>query len=222
MNKAHPDDLVIQLDLAECYSAMAEAAILSGDMEAAQSRSDQALKLLNVYLVNRPRDSDALVKKAAQLGFLAGIQRDSGKIDDSNKSFEDALRLLDVVHEREPDHAMASYRLAWIWWQKARLTSVGDNANGDIVLMRQAAKLLEAIGKQDARLAPSAEQLLRTRAYLAGDLGHALQQGKDNKGSLAVFTEAVGYWKRLHDMRPHSVEYSDGLEWCEQRMNDLK
>jgi hypothetical protein len=56
----------------ENFEAMAEAAVLSGDTTGAEALTRDALKLLDEVLVGQPDNSEAVSRKAAQLGLRAG------------------------------------------------------------------------------------------------------------------------------------------------------
>jgi hypothetical protein len=64
--------------------------------------------------------------------------------------------------------------------------------------------------------------LQRTGAYVAGDLGHALQLANRKGDAARVFEAAVSLWRRLVELRPQNEEYQEGLSWSRQRLEDLK
>jgi hypothetical protein len=53
-------------------------------------------------------------------------------------------------------------------------------------------------------------------------LGHALQLANRRDEAVRTFGEAVALWEALSEARPQSEEYSEGLAWCRQRLEDLK
>jgi len=221
LQKENPSDLAIQFELVSCYAAMAEVALMSGDLEAAGTRSSQALQMLKIYAVQRPRDDEALIKKAEVLGLQAGVKRDLTKPAEALVLYDEALLLLNEVHERKPEQAMASYRLALIWWQKGRMPGTqGDG--GDMEMMQKASLLLaELVKAADAR-GPNAEQLMRSRAYLEVDLGHAFQLNKQNDKAKVAFNNALEYWQKLVGLRPESEEYLLGEDWCREQLQEIK
>jgi len=222
LRKANPRDLEVQSQLSICYSAMAEASFLSGDLQGAQQRCEEGLGLLKGYLGQRPRDDDAVVRRAGLLALKAGIQRDQGKAEESIALYNEALAALEEVHKRRPDHAMACYRLALIWWQKGRMLGMNDNEQAEIALLVKAATLLEALEKREDASGPGTEQLLRSQAYLAGDLGHARELAGDSRAARDSLQKAVALWQRLRAMRPRSEEYQQAEEWCTEGIERLK
>lgn len=222
LRKADPRNLDVQDQLASCYAAMAEACFLSGDLEGAAQRSEESLGLLKGYLTQRPRDDDAVVRKAGLLGLQAGIQRDRGEAEASLELYNEAQSQLEAVRKRRPDHAMASYRLALIWWQKGRMLGVNDNEAAEIALLLKAAATLQELEDLEPGRGPGQEQLLRSQAYLAGDLGHARELSGDTKTARASLQKAVDLWQRLREMRPLSEEYLQAEQWCRERLERLK
>lgn len=220
--KADPRDLEVQSQLATCYAVMAEASFLSGDLAGADQRAEEGLELLKGYLGQRPRDDDAVVHKAGLLGLKAGICRDLGKSEQSLILFNEASGHLESIHKRSPNHVMASYRLALIWWQKGRMLGINGNAAGEIGLLVKAASLLKTLEDGAADKGPGAEQLLRSRAYLAGDIGHAREMSTDKAAARVSLGEAVELWDRLGEMRPHSEEYQQAQKWCRERLERLE
>lgn len=218
----NPKDSSLKLDLAGCYGAMAEAAVLSGDITGAESLSREALKLLDEILIGQPDNTEAVSRKAAQLGLRAGIQRDRGQAAEALKDFDEGIRMLEGVRASSPGNAMASYRLSLLWWQKGRMLGISGDRDGEITLSRKARDLLGELEAAPQVSGPRPEQLQRTTAYLCGDLGHAFQLAGRSEDAARAFTDAVALWQRLLDSRPQSEEYSEGLAWCKQRLADVQ
>jgi len=222
MREVNPRDLDVQAKLVDCLSMMAEASFLSGDLEGTDQRAEEALGLLKGYLGQRPRDDDALVTKAALLGLKAGVLRDRGKQDESIERYNEALGLLEAIHKRQPEHAMTCYRLALIWWQKGRMLGISGNEAAEIGLLTKAASLLKSLDQRDDERGPGSEQLLRSRAYLAGDTGHARDVSGDQAAARVSLAEAVELWQQLRKMRPRSEEYEQAEQWCRERLERMK
>lgn len=222
LRKVDPRNLDLQDQLAACYAAMAEACYLSGDLEGATQRCVESLALLKGYLTQRPRDVDAVVRKAGLMGLQAGIQRDLGEPEAALDLYNAAQALLEAVHKGQPDHAMATFRLALIWWQKGRMLGMNDNEQAEIALLVKAASALEKLEKAAVDAGPGREQLLRSQAYLAGDLGHARELAGDAKSARDSLQKAVVLWEQLRTMRPRSEEYLQAEEWCRERLERLK
>ncbi|GAA5121494.1 protein kinase [Luteolibacter yonseiensis] len=220
--KNSPDDFALRLDLAGCYSAMAESAVLSGDIVGAESISKEAMKLLDRLVVEQPGNAEAVSRKASQLGLRAGIQRDKGFAAEAMKGYEEGIRMLEALRASSPDNGMAAYRLAQLWWQQGRMLGMSNKRGEEIVLIGQARELLEKLESTPAANGPRPEQLRSTAAYLSGDLGHALQLAGRKEEARATFSQAVTLWDNLLKSRPQSEEYSEGLAWCRQRLDDLK
>jgi serine/threonine protein kinase len=220
--KNAPKDFALRLDLAGCYSAMAESAVLSGDIIGAESISKEAMKLLDLLVVEQPDNTEAVSRRASQLGLRAGIQRDKGFAAEAMKGYEEGIHMLEALHVSSPDNAMVSYRLALLWWQSGRMQGMSNNRNEEINLIGKARDLLRALESTPESTGPRPEQLQSTGAYLLGDLGHALQLAGRKDESRAAFSDAVVLWENLLKSRPQSEEYSEGLAWCRQRLVDLK
>lgn len=222
LRKAKPHDLDVQSQLAACYSAMAEASFLSGDLQGAEQRVEDGLALLKAYLSQRPRDNDAIVHKASLYGLKAGILRDRGKAEQSIELYNEALALLEAVTKQKPEHAMASYRLALTWWQKGRMLGMTGNSAAEIGFLAKAASRLQELQGGGEYNGPGPEQLLRSRAYLAGDIGHARDLSGDKQAARVSLKEALELWQQLREIRPRSEEYEQAEQWCRERLERMK
>ena len=119
--KEKPGDFALRLDLAGCYGAMAESAVLSGDIVGAESISKEAMKLLDQLVVEQPDNAEAISRRASQLGLRAGILRDRGLSKEAMNDYDAGIRMLEAIRASSPGNAMASFRLALLWWQKGRM-----------------------------------------------------------------------------------------------------
>jgi eukaryotic-like serine/threonine-protein kinase len=222
LTRDHPGDPAFQLELAGCYGAMAESALLSGDATVADSMSRDALKLLDQVLSLQPDHPQAASRKAAQLGLRAGILRDRGETKEAMKLFDDGIRMLESIRASSPGDAMATYRLALLWWQKGRLSGNTGLRVDEIAQLGRARDLLAGLETSTPVSGPMPEQLQRTGAYVAGDLGHALQLANRKGDAARIFEAAVSLWQGLLKFRPENEEYQEGLSWSRQRLEDLK
>lgn len=220
--EANPTDFDLRLELAGCYGAMAEAAVLSGDITGADSLSREATGLLDRLLAEQPDHVEALSRKASQLGLRAGILRDRGLAADALKSYDDGIRMLEGIHVSSKDNATASFRLAILLWQKGRMVGMAGDRPGEIALFGRSRDLLSKLETANSPAGPRQDQLQSTSAYLLGDLGHANQLWGNMKNAGEAFSEAIVLWEGLLKTRPQSEEYSEGLAWCRQRLEDLK
>lgn len=220
--KNSPKDFALRLDLAGCYSAMAESAVLSGDIVGAESISKEAMKLLDLLVVEQPDNVEAVSRRASQLGLRAGIQRDKGFAAEAMKGYEEGIQILEALRASAPDNVMVSYRLALLWWQQGRMLGMADNRNEELTLISKARDSLKKLESTPTSNGPRPEQLQSTGAYLLGDLGHSLQLAGRKDESRTAFSDAVVLWETLLKSRPQSEEYSEGLAWCRQRLEDLK
>lgn len=218
----NPDDPAPRLELAGCYGAMAEAASLSGDDADAESLSTKAIKLLDELLARQPDNPDAVSRKAAQLGLRAGMLRDRGQAAEAMKNYDEGIRMLEAIRASSPGDATASYQLALLWWQKGRMAGASGGRDEEIALLGRARDLLGSMEASKPVAGPSPTQLRRSAAYLAGDLGHALQLANRKGDALRAFTNAVSLWETLVKSRPQSEEYQEGLAWSRRRLADLK
>jgi hypothetical protein len=138
------------------------------------------------------------------------------------KDFDDGILMLERIRASSRDNAMVSYRLALLWWQKGRMLGMSGNRDEEISLIGKARDLLGKLEAARAMSGPRPEQLQRSGAYLLGDLGHALQLASRKNDSVRAFSDAVALWEGLLASRPQSEEYSEGLTWCRQRLEDVK
>lgn len=217
-----PKDVTLRLELAGCYGAMAEAAVMSGDIVGARTMSEQAMKLLDALISEQPDHVEAISRKAAQLGLRAGILRDSGKADEAIKDFDEGIRMLETVRAASPKNVLAGYRLGLLWWQKGRMLGMAGKRDEEIRLLEKARGLLGDLESATSETGPRAEQLESTGAYLAGDLGHALQMAGRMDEAKTAFAESLSLWEGLLRIRPQSEEYQEGLGWCRQRLAEFK
>jgi len=223
LREKNPGDPALRLQMAGCYAAMAEAAVFSGDLNKADSLSSEAGKLLTALLsVQKPAAAGTVTLKASQLGLRAGILRDRGRPDDAMKLYDEGISMLEGIRASAPADAMPAYRLALLWWQKARLLGDTGSRDEEIALLGRARDLLASLDNPDAVSGPLPEQVRRAAAYLAGDLGHALQIANRKGDAARVFESAVSIWQGLAETRPESGEYQEGLVWSQQRLADLK
>ncbi len=222
LREQNPTDPALRLELAGCYGAMAETAALAGDVSGAESLSREAMQLLDEHLAGQPEDAQAVSRKAAQLGLRGGILRDRGQTAEALRDLDEGIRMLEGVRASHPADAMAAYRLALLWWQKGRMLGAGGARDEEIALLGRARDLLDSLESATPAEGPPPEQLQRSGAYLAGDLGHALQLANRKGDAARVFASAVDLWQGLVTSRPQSEEYQEALLWCRQRLNDLQ
>ncbi len=220
--KQRPGDPALRLELAGCYGAMAEAAVLSGDVTGADSLTQEALKLLDALIVEQPDHVEAVSRKAAQLGLRAGLRRDRGMAAEAMADFEEGIRLLERIRASAKQDPLVAYRLALLLWQKGRMLGMSGKREEEISLISRAKSLLGDLESSSQGSGPRPEQLQRSGAYLLGDLGHALQLGGRKEDATRAFKDAVSLWEGLLSSRPQSEEYTEGLTWCRQRLDDLK
>jgi hypothetical protein len=117
---------------------------------------------------------------------------------------------------------MATYRLALLWWQKGRVAGTTGSREDEIAMLGRARDLLGGLETSGSVSGPLPEQVQRTGAYVAGDLGHALQLANRKGDAARVFEAAVALWQGLLESRPENEEYQEGLAWSRQRLEDLK
>ncbi|MFT4177506.1 MAG: protein kinase [Luteolibacter sp.] len=220
--KTSPNDPSLRMDLAGCYAAMAEAAVLAGDTAAADSLNQEALKMLDLLRAEQP-DLHALeILRAWQLGLRAGLLRDRGQAAEALRFFDDGIRILEKARAAGNPGAMTTFRLAQLWWQKGRMLGAQGNRREEIVLERKARESLTNLETMDGTDRPRLEQIQKAEAYLLGDLGLALQLSGDKEEAREVFAEAVKLWEILLKSRPQSEEFDEGLAWCRQRLAELQ
>ncbi|MEI6673983.1 MAG: hypothetical protein WCO57_02275 [Verrucomicrobiota bacterium] len=220
--KQAPNDFALRLELAGCYGAMADAALLAADTMAVESLSKEAVKLLDKLLREQPDNREAVTRMAAQLGLAAGLMRDRGQTAEAMKSFDEAIRMLEGVRASAPNDANLSYRLALLWWQKARMLGGEGNSNDEISLTSKARAVLSKLEDERQPAGPPLEQIQRSLAYLLGDLGHALQLVEKKPEARVAMADALTAWEKLRKLRPRSEEYEEGVTWCRQRLKELK
>ncbi len=218
----NPADPTLQSELAACYGAMAESAMLAGDVSTAESLSLEAMKLLEQLLASQPDHLDATSRKAAQLGLRAVILQDRGQAAEAMRTLDEAIRMLEALRTSAPGDAMVAYRLAQLWWQKGRIGGSNGGRDEGIALLGRASDLLDSLLAAPQSNGPLPGQLRRTSAYLAGDLGHALQLANRRKDAARAFKTAVSLWEELLKSLPQNAEYQEGLSWSRKRLEDLK
>ncbi|MFZ9935472.1 MAG: protein kinase domain-containing protein [Luteolibacter sp.] len=214
----HPNAEELLRRLAAAHTAMAEAAVLSGDPVDAVPHIAAADKLVAAL----PASHGNALLKASLLGLRAGILRDRGKADEAMPLCDEGIRALEGLRAAAGSDPLPAYRLALLWWQKARLLGDSGRLEGEIEWLGRAHELLESLVRDDAVLGPLPEQILRTSAYLAGDLGHALQIANRKGAAAQTFDAAVSLWEKLAALRPDRSEYQEGLTWSRQRRSELK
>jgi eukaryotic-like serine/threonine-protein kinase len=217
-----PKDFSLRLDLAGCYGAMVESAVLSGDIAGAELISKTAMKLLDQLVAEQPDHAEAVSRKAAQLGLRAGMLRDRGFPAEAMADYDAGIRMLEALHISTSEQAMIPYRLAILYWQKGRMLGMTGQRSEEINLIGKAGDLLSQITKTALIDGPRPEQLQSTNAYLLGDLGHALQLANRKDEAKRAFSDAMALWEGLLKLRSQSEEFREGLEWCRQRLADLR
>ncbi len=215
--KSDPDDADLMLDLAGCFGAMAEASLLAGDMAAASKFSTDAMGLLNLVLKQQPESIEANNRKGAQLGIQAGLLRDQGKSEEAMKVYDEGITIL----ERQEKHPMRDYRLALLNWQKGRMLGYSGKKETELILLGKADEVLKGLQKNAEQGGPGLEVLQRSRAYVLGDLAHALEMAEQNDRAANTYRETIGVWEVLLKLRPNNEEYRSALEWSRQRVTKL-
>lgn len=215
--KSDPNNVDLMLDLAGCYGTMAEASLLSGDVSVASKFSTDAMDLLDRVLKQQPESRDANIRKGAQLGIQAGLLRDQGKSEEAMKAFEEGIAIL----ERQEKHPMRDYRLALLHWQKGRMLGFSGKKDDELILLGKADEVLKGLQSNPEQGGPRLEALKRSRAYLLGDMAHALEMAQQNDRAEAIYREAMGVWDSLLKLRPNNEEYRSALEWSRQRVSKL-
>ena len=144
--KDKPGDFALRLDLAGCYGAMAESAVLSGDIVGAESISQEAMKLLDQLVVEQPDNAEAVSRKAAQLGLRAGIQRDRGLSAEAMADYDDGIRMLEAIRASAPGQRDGFLPAGAAVVAKRPDARHGRPADEEIALIRQGAGLARQAG----------------------------------------------------------------------------
>lgn len=215
--KNDPNDADLLLDLAGCYGAMAEASLLTGDVTIASKFSTEAMGLLDRVMKLQPESMRANIRKGAQLGIQAVLLRDQGKSEEAMKAFEEGIAIL----ERQPKHPMRDYRLALLNWQKGRMLGYSGKRDEELNLLGKADEVLKGLQSNTEPSGPGLEILQKSRAYLLGDLAHALEMAKQNDRAELIYREAMVVWGALLKLRPNNEEYRSAMEWSRQRVTKL-
>jgi tetratricopeptide (TPR) repeat protein len=218
----NPDDMNVKLELAGCMGAMAEACVLSGDVTGAESLSREAMVHLEEILLRQPDNTEAVARRAAQLGLRAGILRDRGFAQEALEDYEEGVRILESMRASSRGQALISYRLALLLWQKGKMLGMDGKRDREIELLGRAKSLLAELEAGKETGGPRHEQIQRSAVYVLGDLGHALQISGQKDKALEAFREALVLWESLARSRPRSEEYSEGLVWCRQRVKEME
>ncbi len=218
--KQDPGNLELRLDLAGCYGAMAEAALLSGDVASAEATSKSAVKLLEELMRQWPDRAEVRSRLAAQRWLMAGILRDRGEPEQALKLIEEGILLVERIAVGESADPTAKYRLAMLLWQKGRMSGADGKREDEIELQTRGADLMRKLASSDDDFV-RAEQVRRSLGYLLGDLGHAAQRAEKKEMAESIYREAVAVWAQLNRERPQNEEYKEGMEWSQQRLNEL-
>jgi tetratricopeptide (TPR) repeat protein len=213
-----PEDTKLRGELAGTYGAMAEAAVAAGDIAAAVRLSKEATGMLEKLRQEEPGRIEVAVRLAAQHGLMAGLYIDRGQAGDAMKLIDSGIGLL----EGGPSAAspLARYRLAMLWWQKARLFGVAGNAAEEATLERRAIEVLQSL-EGDPVEGLRTEQIRRSLAYLLGDLAHAVEVAGDRVQAAKHFAASVEVWELLCRARPGQEEYDQGLAWSRARLKEV-
>ncbi len=222
MLEKNPDDMNVKLELAGCMGAMAEAGVLSGDITGAESLSREAMGHLEEILLRQPENTDAIARRAAQLGLRAGILRDRGFSTEAMEDYEEGIRILERMRVPSGEQGLISYRLALLLWQKGRMLGMEGKRDREIELLGRSRSLLAELEQGKVQGGPRHEQIQRSAVYVMGDLGHSLQISGQKDKALEVFRDALVLWESLSRSRPKSEEYSEGVGWCRQRVKELE
>ncbi len=214
-----PDNPKLRSELAGTYGAMAEAAVVAGDVAATVKLSGDATKMLEKLRGERPGDVDVAVRLAAQRGLMAGLYIDRGQAADAMKLIEDGIRLLDGGPATVSP--LARYRLALLQWQKARMLGVGGKPKEETALEQRALETLRGL-EGDPVEGPRTEQIRRSMAYLLGDLAHAAETDGDRDTAVGYFADSVEIWELLCRARPGYEEYEEGLSWSRERLKEMQ
>ena len=219
--RENPGDSAIRLHLAECYAGMAEASLLSADLSGCETTAREAMKLLEALIVEQPDHREALSRRAALLGLLAGIERDRGQTEQAMADYEEGIRILENLHAADPQEPMSAYRLAVLWWQKGRMLGNAGEREQETGLLGRAREIFERLAASPSPEGPRPEGLRAGTAYLLGDLGHSRQLAGDPAAARAAFEAACELWRSLLKGRPRHEEYEESLAWCLRRIQDL-
>jgi len=220
--RKHPEHPDLPRQLAAIRGAMAEAAMLSGDIAAAEAHAREAEKWLASLPVSQATTPGDVVLNATLTGLRAGMLRDRGLSDEALRLYDEAIQSLEGIRASAPADPMPSYRMALLWWQKGRLLGDTGKRAEEIEWLGRARDLLGSMQNNDAVSGPLPEQIRRAAAYLAGDLGHALQIANRKGDAASAFDAAVSLWEKLAELRPERGEYQEGLTWSRQRREDLE
>ncbi len=212
--KDHPKNVPTRLELAGCYAAIADASLTAGDIETAAKYSQDSMKLLDAVLKEVPDSQPALIRKASLLGIQGVLLRDQGKTDDARKVFESGIAMLEKIAE----HPMRDFRLAVLYWQKARMLGFAKDQQGQLDLMSKADDILKSLQEKAQTEGPTVESLKRSRGYLFGDYALALEEADEAERSQEIYQQAAEIWQKLLEKRPDSEEFSEALAWVKDRL----
>jgi eukaryotic-like serine/threonine-protein kinase len=213
-----PDNPALRSELAGTFGAMAEAAVIAGDVAAAVRLSNEATAMLEELRREQPERAEVAVRLAAQYGLMAGLHVDRGQTADAMKLIDGGINMLE--NGPAASSAPARYRLALLWWQKARLLGVAGDAAQEVALERRALEALQRL-EGDPVEGLRTEQIRRSTAYLLGDLAHATELAGDRAGAVKHFEASVEAWELLCRAKPGQEEYDEGLAWSRERLKEI-
>jgi tetratricopeptide (TPR) repeat protein len=178
------------------------------------------VKLLEELMRQWPDRAEVRSRLAAQRWLMAGILRDRGEPEQALKLIEEGILLVERIAVGESADPTAKYRLAMLLWQKGRMSGADGKREDEIELQTRGADLMRKLASSDDDFV-RAEQVRRSLGYLLGDLGHAAQRAEKKEMAESVYREAVAVWAQLNRERPQNEEYKEGMEWSQQRLNEL-
>lgn len=213
-----PDDSRARLELAGTYGAMAEAAVVAGDVAAAVRLSKESVTMLDALRQEQPGQVETLIRLAAQRGLMAGLYLDRGQAADAAKLVDEGIKMLEGG--AAATNPLARYRLALLWWQRARLMGTSGDARAEVSMGTKALDMLRNL-EGDPSTGLRTEQIRRSTAYLLGDLAHAAETAGDKPSAVKHFEASVQMWEMLCKARPGNEEYESGLNWSRDRLKEL-
>ena len=207
--KSHPELELPHKLKAELAIIRAQETIILGETESLSQHIkdfDTALKQIG--------DDELLT--ASSSGMRAFQLWERGKITAAVKLMDNSIQQLETLQEKDPANTEIQYRLAIAYWERSAMrVSINDNLKD----ATKAAKLLVSIIDQGAGKREASVR--RTLAILYGDIGHIAAESNQKKIAKQYFQQSLEHWTFLHNNWDSGSEYSEGIRWCKQNIQNL-
>jgi tetratricopeptide (TPR) repeat protein len=210
----------VKIELSGALAAQSEARLEEGDLESARELALRGIKLCQEVLAGGVPFPRAKVLMGGHQGVVAACLHAKGDANSALAAVNKGIEYVNEAIDEERDDELAPFRLALLKWQKATMSGFFGKKTDELAYGKEARAQLVAILKGPCRY-PSKRQVRRALAYLTGDLGVASQAAQRDDDAAQYFRESVSLWNMLTKEEVESVEFQEGLQWAQERLNEL-